>query len=65
MTKEQAMIEHRKIIKEYVRKSKAIIEEAEANGTWKMGLDSNNGLFKDLDRETKEKIKLLKEMVEE
>ncbi len=65
MNKKQADIEARKIFQEHNKKADEIVKKAKAEGTWKMGLDSNNGLFKDLDRETKEKIRLLKEMIDE
>ncbi len=57
MNKEQAKEEYLKIIREVNRKSDEIIAEAKKNGTWRMGLDSNNDLFKEIDDEAKKKIK--------
>lgn len=51
--------EARKILEESLKKRRAIINEAKANGTWKMGLDSNKDLFKELNEETHNKLKSL------
>ncbi len=51
--------EARNIFEESIKKEKAIIKEAKANGTWQMGLDSNRALFKELHEETKDKLKAL------
>lgn len=50
----------RKILEESIKKEKEIIEEAKNNGTWRMGLDSNRDLFKELHKETKSKLNALK-----
>ena len=65
MTKEQAKIEFMKIIAESNKEADEIIREAKENGTWQMGLDSNNKLFTELDKRTIEKINLLKSMIDE
>ena len=65
MNKAQADIEAKKIFDERNRKAEEIIKNAKAEGTWQMGLDSNNGLFEDLDKETKEKLKVLASMIDE
>lgn len=39
------------IFKERNAKAAEIIEKAEADGTWKSGLDTNKDLFKELDAE--------------
>lgn len=65
MNKKQADIEAKKIFQERNKKADEIIKKAKEEGTWKNGLDSNNGLFVDLDRETKEKLKLLSSMIDE
>ena len=65
MNKAQADIEAKKIFDEAAKKSEKIIEEAKKNGTWQMGLDSNNGLFKELDEETQGKLKVLASMIDE
>lgn len=53
--------EARKILEESAKKRKAIIEEAKANGTWQMGLDSNKNLFEELHKEIQNKLKSLTE----
>ena len=65
MTKEEAKIEFYKILDEQNEKKDIIIAEAKKNGTWLMGLDSNNYLFVDVENETKEKIRLLVNRIEE
>lgn len=65
MTKEEAKIEFYKILDEQNEKKDIIIAEAKKNGTWLMGLDSNNYLFVDIENETKEKIRLLVNRIEE
>jgi len=46
-------------------KEDEIIKEAEANGIWKPGLDSNRDLFKEVEKEYFEKIFDLKNQVDE
>lgn len=65
MTKKQADQEAKKIFLESIKKADSIKEEAKRNGTWKPGLDANNALFDELNKETKEKLKKLSELVEE
>lgn len=65
MTKEQAKIEFIKIIDERNKQAESIIKDAQKNGTWKMGLDANRGLFAELDKKTIEKIGKLKSMIDE
>lgn len=65
MNKAQADIEAKKIFEEAAKKSEKIIEEAKNNGSWQKGLDSNNGLFKELENETKEKLRVLASMIDE
>lgn len=65
MNKKQADAEAKKIFRERNKKADEIIRQAKKNGTWQMGLDSNNGLFADLDRETKEKLRILASMIDE
>lgn len=64
MNKEEFWIEAMKIFDEYIEKSEAIQKEAKENGTWLMGLDSNNGLFKGIEKEAKEKLTFLVSMVD-
>lgn len=65
MNKEQAKIEYIKIIDDRNKQAEKIIQEAKKNGTWKTGLDSNRGLFAELDKKTIEKIERLKSMIDE
>ena len=65
MTKEVEKLEFYKILDELNEKKDIIIAEAKKNGTWLMGLDSNNYLFVDVENETKEKIRLLVNQIEE
>ncbi|MBP3434970.1 MAG: hypothetical protein J6K62_01405 [Clostridia bacterium] len=64
MTKRQALEEIKKILDDYVKKSDKIIRNAKQSGIWLMGLDSNNGLFKQLQKECNEKIKQIVSMVD-
>ena len=65
MNKKQADKEAEKIFREHNKKADEIIMNAKENGTWQMGLDSNNHLFKQLDKETKAKLQKLAEMIDE
>lgn len=65
MTKEVVKLEFYKILDELNEKKDIIIAEAKKNGTWLMGLDSNNYLFVDVDNEAKEKIRLLINQIDE
>ena len=64
MTKEQAMKEAVSIMRDFSKKCDLIEKEARENGTWLMGLDSNKGLFKEAEKEAKEKLKLLASKVD-
>lgn len=64
MNKEQAKIEYKKIIEDHIKQEEKIIKEAKKNGTWQMGLDSNRALFADLEKQTVEKIELLKSQID-
>lgn len=65
MTKEQAKKEALSIIKDFTNKCDLIRKEAKENGTWLMGLDSNNALFAEAEKEAKEKLKALTSKVKE
>lgn len=45
MTREQAEIEYKKIMKNSLDRESEIVKDAKKKGIWKMGLDSNNELF--------------------
>ena len=64
MNKEQAQEEYLKLLAEKVKEEDRIMEEAKAQGKWKPGLDSNRGLFTELNQEFQKKIELLKSMVD-
>ena len=65
MTKEQATIEYRRLIDEKLKKENEIMEKAKANGNWGNGLDSNDSLFAELNKEYHDKISLLKSLVQQ
>ena len=65
MTKEQVEEEYRKLLRETIAAEDRIMKEAEENGTWKPGLDSNKELFKDIKKEFYRKIDELKNSVDE
>lgn len=65
MNREQANSEAEKIFKERNLKATEIIKKAKEDGTWQMGLDSNNHLFDDLNIETKLKLKELASKIDE
>ena len=55
------MDEGRKIFEWWSKEHDRIMREAKENGTWKIGFDGNQHLFKALNEETKEKLKKLKD----
>lgn len=65
MTKEEANIEARKIIRERNRKADEIIAKAIAEGIYHPGLDGNEELFIDLNIATKKQLADLKTMIDE
>ena len=65
MNKQQADIDARKIFQERNEKANEIIRQAKKDGIWQMGLDSNQELFKELNRETKKKLEKLASMIDE
>ena len=65
MNKEQVEEEYRKLLRETIAAEDRIMKEAEENGTWKPGLDSNKELFKDIKKEFYRKINELKNSVDE
>ena len=64
MDKKQADIEAKKIFQESAKKAEEIERKAKEDGTWELGLDSNNRLFDDLHKETKEKLKILASLID-
>ena len=53
-------MEAKKIYDEWVLRKRQIEAEAKKNGTWSYaGLDSNNHLFKELNKETEQKLDAL------
>ena len=63
MNKDQAKKEYIKIIDEAIKEKDRIMQEAKKNGTWQMGFDSNRALFAEVDKQTIEKIKILKSKI--
>ena len=57
MDKKQANIEAKKIYNKWSKAKSDIEKKSKENGTWeKVGLDSNNHLFKKIDEEAKEEL---------
>lgn len=65
MTKEQADKEAEKIFKEANKKYDEAERKAKAEGRWLPGLDSNRAIYEPIDREAKEKLRLLAEMIDD
>lgn len=65
MTRAEADEKAKEIFKEVGRQCDKITEEAQANGKWQMGLDSNKHLFQEVHDKAKEKLKKLAEMIDE
>lgn len=65
MTREQANQEAAKLFKELSIQHDEIMKQAKKKGTWKQGLDSNRELFVEVDNEAKEKLRLLKSMIDD
>lgn len=65
MNKQEADIEAKKIFQETSKKIDEIIRQAEKDGILQGGLDSNQELFEELNRETKKKLEKLASMIEE
>lgn len=53
------------LIRERNAKAAEIIEQAQADGTWKSGLDTNKDLFKELDAYCDRKIKELAAQIDD
>lgn len=65
MNKQEADIEAKKIFQETSKKIDEIIRQAEKDGILQGGLDSNQELFEELNRETKKKLEKLASMIDE
>lgn len=66
MTRAEANEEAKKIYEEWNRTVDEIENKAKEDGIWiNHGLDSNNYLFKEAFNKAKEKLKKLKEMIDE
>ena len=65
MTKEEAIKIAMELSAEVVRKEYEIEAEARKNGTWQRGVDANNGLFKQIYDEYREKLRQLASMIDE
>lgn len=66
MTKAEANEQAKLILEWRNKEAERIKQEAKENGTWQeYGFDSNNHLFKELDTETKKKLKRLKSSIDE
>lgn len=65
MTEKEARKEIDKLFDERNERADIIIEEAEANGTLPMGLDTGKELFIELDNEIKARMKAVIDMIDE
>ena len=65
MNRDEANREAKKIYDNWQTERDRIENEAKQNGIWQNeGLDSNNHLFTELNNETKEKLQLLKALID-
>lgn len=65
MTKKEADEEARKIIAKRNRKAERIIKKAKDDGIWKPGLDTNQELLRDLDKEIWNELQELANNIDE
>ncbi len=66
MNKYEANKEAKNIYDKWLEEKEKIVIEAKKLGIWSdKGLDSNNQLFKKINKETKEKLKKLHSMIDE
>ena len=65
MTKKEADEEARKIIEKRNRKAERIIQKAKDDGIWKPGLDTNQELLRDLDKEIWNELQELANSIDE
>ena len=66
MNKVEANKKAKEVFDEWIEEKEAIEKKAKADGTWnKVGLDSNNHLFKEVDKKAKEKLDKIKSMIDE
>lgn len=66
MNRMEANKEAKKIYDEWKKAKEEIERKAKEDGKWNdVGLDSNNHMFKKINEEAKEKIKLLEAMIDE
>ena len=66
MTRAEANKEAKKLYDKWCKDKEAIENEAKENGTWEtVGLDLNNHLFKAINKEAKENLKMLESMIDE
>ena len=64
MNKAEANEKAKQVFEEWAKKKAEIAKKAKEDGTWnEYGLDSNNHLFKDIDKEAKERLKSIKEQI--
>ena len=65
MTKKEANEEARKIIAKRNRKAERIIKKAKDDGIWEPGLDTNQELLRDLDKEIWNELQELANSIDE
>ena len=66
MNKAEANKEGKKIYNDWAKKREEIEKRAKSDGSWNnYGLDTNRHLFKEVDKEAKNKLKKIKSMIDE
>ncbi|MFR2203716.1 MAG: hypothetical protein ACLS6Q_07815 [Christensenellaceae bacterium] len=66
MNREEANREAKLVFEKWRKQKDQIEKKARKNGSWKkIGLDSNNELFKDIDFEAKEKLNSIRSLIDE
>ena len=66
MNKKEANERAKEVFEQWQKDREQLEKEAKENGTWQdAGLDSNNHLFKAVDKEAKEKLEKISKMIDE
>ena len=65
MNREDANKKAREIFREWSNWVEETMIEARSSGKWKPGLDANNELFKEINKEAKRKIEDLKQLIDD
>lgn len=66
MNKAEANKKAKEVFDKWIEEKEAIEKKAKTDGTWnEVGLDSNNHLFKEVDKKAIEKLDKIKSMIDE